>query len=125
MQVIETNLRFRGKLKRRARTDYIVLQHADASDCTVYDIHQWHLNRVESDGTRWAGIGYHFFADKAGRVYRGRPIDAVGAHCKDFNDCSVGICTEGDFEKEGMPAAQRQALLELATYLKQATRRPK
>jgi len=125
MQIAETNLAFRSKLTRRSRTSYIVLHHAGASRCTVYDVHQWHLNRVEPDGTRWLGIGYHFFVDKAGRVYRGRPQDTVGAHCPGYNANSVGICCEGNYEWEYMPPAQWKAVLELIEELKRMYPRAK
>ncbi|GFN22446.1 N-acetylmuramoyl-L-alanine amidase [Thermanaeromonas sp. C210] len=80
MRIIETHLAFRDKPARRSSTEYIVLHHAAASRCTVYDVHQWHLDSVEPDGTRWTGIGYHFFLDKAGRFYRGRLIDFAYSH---------------------------------------------
>lgn len=113
MQIIETNLKFRSQPIKRSRTNYIVLHHADASRCTVYDVHQWHLNKD------WIGIGYHFFVDKTGRVYRGRPIDTIGAHCPGYNANSVAICCEGNYEQEHMPPAQWKAILELVDYLKQ------
>ncbi|AEG14675.1 N-acetylmuramoyl-L-alanine amidase family 2 [Desulfofundulus kuznetsovii DSM 6115] len=112
MQIAETNLAFRKTPARRSKTHFLVLHHADASRCTVYDVHQWHLNKG------WAGCGYHFFVSKDGRVYRGRPIDTVGAHCPGHNASSIGICCEGNYEQEHMPPAQWRALLELVAYLK-------
>jgi N-acetyl-anhydromuramyl-L-alanine amidase AmpD len=41
----------------------------------------------------------------------------VGAHCKNNNTVSVGICFEGDFEKESMQEAQIKAGGELLAYL--------
>ncbi len=112
MQIAETNLRFNGSLKQRSRTDYIVLHHADASRCTVRDVHRWHQNKG------WSGIGYHFFVAKDGAVYRGRPVNTVGAHCLNYNASSIGICAEGDFERESMPPQQWRAILELVRELK-------
>ncbi|WP_084413195.1 N-acetylmuramoyl-L-alanine amidase [Desulfovirgula thermocuniculi] len=112
MKIIETNLRFNQPLGYRSRTDFIVLHHADATNCTVWDVHQWHLNNG------WAGIGYHYFITKAGEIYRGRPRDTIGSHCYGYNSRSVGICCEGNFEEEYMPAAQWRAVLELVRELK-------
>jgi hypothetical protein len=111
LQIVETGLQFRGGLTARKQTDYIVLHHADASRCTVYDVHQWHLNNG------WAGIGYAYFVDKQGAIFRGRPRDAVGAQCEGYNFCSLGICAEGNYEQEQMPAAQRQAIAALLAEL--------
>lgn len=113
MQIINANLKFKDKLTKRSKTDYIVLHHADKTKCTIHDIHQWHLNNG------WAGCGYHFFIAKDGKVYRGRPIDMIGAHCQGYNNCSIGICAEGNYEVEQMSTAQWQAILELVKELKQ------
>jgi len=113
MQVIETNLKFRNKLTKRSRTDYIVLHHADWPKCSVYDIHRSHLARG------WAGIGYAYFVSKDGQIYRGRPHDAVGAHCEGYNSVSLGICAEGDYEDEWqMPSEQKNAIIALLVELK-------
>ena len=51
-------------------------------------------------------------------MYRGRPIEIIGAHCTGKNSCSIGICFEGNFENETMTAAQLKAGKELVSYLK-------
>ena len=70
------------------------------------------------EGNGWIGIGYHFYVRKNGKVYRGRPIDAVGAHTYGENDHAIGICFEGNFEKEEMSVAQRNAGAELVADLR-------
>jgi len=112
MQVIETNLQFRGNLTKRNATVYIVLHHAAASKCTIYDVHRWHLQR------EWLGCGYHYFCDKKGLVYQGRPRDVIGAHALGYNHCSVGICAEGHYEQEQMPNEQKYAIANLLIELK-------
>ena len=113
MQIIETSLQFRGNLAKRNTTAYIVLHHAAASNCTIQDIHRWHLRRG------WIGCGYHFFCDKEGRVYRGRPLDTVGAHVFNHNFHSVGICAEGNYEHEQMSNKQKHAIAALLIKLKE------
>lgn len=111
MNIIETNLGF-GSMSYRSKTTRIILHHAAAVTCSVQDVHRWHINNG------WAGIGYHFFVRKDGSVYRGRPENAVGAHASGSNSDSIGICFEGNFDIESMPAAQIQAGKELVSYLK-------
>lgn len=111
MNIKESNLSF-GSMSRRSRTNRIILHHAEASNCTVQDIHRWHKNNG------WSGIGYHFFVRKDGAIYRGRPEGTVGAHASGNNSDSIGICFEGTYMTENMPDAQLKAGQELVSYLK-------
>lgn len=110
-QIIDPKLRFTGPLQKRSRTDFIVLHHAAATRCTIEDVHRWHLAR------QWLGCGYNLFVAKDGQIFLGRPLDAIGAHCKDHNDHSIGVCAEGDYTKEQMPPEQERALAELVAWL--------
>lgn len=111
MEIIETNLTFRGMDTRR-KTEQIILHHAAATICSPEDIHRWHLNNG------WAGAGYHFLVRKNGTIYRLRPENKVGAHAYGSNYNSIGICFEGNFMKEEMPDKQKEAGKELVSYLK-------
>ena len=104
MKVIEANLPRNGNFTRRSKTDEVILHHAEESSATVWDINDWHL----SNG--WVGIGYHYYIRKDGSIYRGRPEWAVGAHATGHNDRSIGICCEGAYMTETMPAAQLASL---------------
>ena len=66
MNIIETNLQFKGKMLVRKSTIRIILHHAAASVCDVKTIHGWHLGRG------FSGIGYHFLVRKNGTIERGR-----------------------------------------------------
>ena len=114
MQIIEEKYNWSGVFSNRSKTDYIVLHHAEAVKCTAQDVHSWH----RANG--WTGIGYHFFVRKDGTIYRGRPINVVGAHVQGMNSCSVGICAEGDYhtKEKTMPQAQKKSIIELCQYLK-------
>jgi hypothetical protein len=113
MNIINSNLQFRtNQLAYGNKPDTIVLHHAEASHCTVQEVHQWHL------ANGWAGIGYHYFIDKEGNIYTGRPEGATGAHCPGENNHSIGICVEGEYMKETMPEAQKKAVIELSIYIK-------
>lgn len=111
MNIIETNLKFKSMSKRQS-TDRLILHHSACSNCTVEQIHQWHLNNG------WEGAGYHFLVRKDGNVYRLRPEEYIGAHAYGSNYNSIGICAEGNFENETMPETQKNSLIELVSYLK-------
>ena len=110
MKITETNLEFKSLLNRKA-TKRIIIHHAAAADADAKTIHKWHVNRG------WSGIGYHFVVLKNGSIERGRPVQTIGAHCTGENSDSIGICFEGDFEKEKMPDKQIKAGQELLSYL--------
>jgi N-acetyl-anhydromuramyl-L-alanine amidase AmpD len=52
-------------------------------------------------------VGYHFYIRKDGTVTKHRGLLEVGAHCKPYNRCSIGICYEGGLDKDGNPADTR------------------
>ena len=112
MNIQNPGLTFRGSMSNRARTNRIILHHAEATSCTPQQIHQWHLNNG------WSGAGYHFLVRKDGSVYSLRPENKVGAHASGANSDSLGICFEGRYQSETMPDAQKQAGKELVSYLK-------
>ncbi len=112
MNIVETNLQFKGNMKARKSTNRIVLHHAAASTCDAKTIHEWHLKRG------FSGIGYHFLVRKNGTIERGRAENLVGAHAAGNNSNSIGICFEGNFETETMGEAQKNAGAELVEYLK-------
>jgi hypothetical protein len=89
----------------------IVWHHAEASSCSVQDIHAWHL------ANGWNGIGYHLFIRKDGTIYQGRKFGWRGSHCPPANYNSIGVCCEGDFRTEVMSATQLQVCLEVKKYL--------
>jgi N-acetylmuramoyl-L-alanine amidase len=53
------------------------------------EIDQWHKDRG------WSGIGYHYVIDRDGSVITGRHLNKTGAHVKDHNTNSVGVCLIG------------------------------
>lgn len=110
MNIIETNLKF-GTLSKRSSTKRIILHHA-AMNGSVEAVHNVHRAKG------WSGIGYHFYVRKDGKIYRGRPEYAIGAHASGSNYNSIGICAEGNFENETMSDAQKNSIKELVAYLK-------
>ena len=81
-------------------------------DFTAADIDRWHRERG------FNGIGYHYVVCLDGRLERGRDISLAGAHCKGWNEHSIGICYIGGLDVNGHPAdtrtkAQKRVLYQL------------
>lgn len=112
MEIKEEKYEWAGVLAKRSEIDMIVLHHADASTCSPQDIHWWHVRNG------WSGIGYHYFVNKQGVIFKGRPDDVIGSHAKGYNSTSLGICFEGRYNKEIMSEEQLKAGKELVSYLK-------
>jgi N-acetyl-anhydromuramyl-L-alanine amidase AmpD len=70
-----------------------IILHCSDTDLAEFDniesIRKWHLEK------KWSDIGYHFFIDKKGKIFDGRPIQRAGAHCAGQNLKSIGICVSG------------------------------
>lgn len=111
MDIIDVGLQF-ANLNYGNNPQMFILHHAEASKCSIEDIHQWH----KENG--WAGCGYHFLVRKDGSVYKGRPVEAIGSHCLGKNAVSIGICAEGNYVTEAMTDTQKNSIIELIKYLK-------
>ena len=66
--------------------------------------------------------GYHFYVRQDGRMWQYRKLLEVGAHCRPWNRCSIGICYEGGLDADGEPAntltqAQYERIMELLRQL--------
>lgn len=88
-------------------------------DVRAADIDKWHKERG------FAMIGYNYVIDLDGTVEIGRPLTMVGAHCKGWNDRSIGICYVGGLDKNGNPKdtrtpAQKEAMNRLVYDLLEA-----
>lgn len=105
--------------------DLIVI-HCSASDVPSHDdisvVDDWHKDRgfrridIPYNATNKTDrhVGYHFFITKKGTVQTGRDLREIGAHCKNFNARSIGICFSGnDLFTEEQFIAGRKLLIQL------------
>tara|TARA_R110000803_G_scaffold201303_2_gene266032 strand:+ start:351 stop:794 length:444 start_codon:yes stop_codon:yes gene_type:complete len=87
-------------MNNRRKTELIII-HTSATPITMnigaYEISKWH--RAQG----WLDIGYHFVIKRGGLIELGRPMEAVGAHAKGYNDKSVAICMIGGIDKDKKP----------------------
>ena len=68
----------------------------EGENIPVETIRKWHV-----EGRGWSDIGYHFYIDLEGKIFKGRDIAKIGAHCKGQNRNSIGICYCGGVEIDG------------------------
>lgn len=113
MNIIDKKLNFNGLSKRNTTKRIILHNSGTLARQTVETIHNYHKNIL-----RYAGIGYHYYVRQDGSIYQGRPDNTVGAHAYGLNSDSIGICFEGNFDKEVMGDLQRQAGQELVAHIK-------
>ena len=65
---------------------------------SVAQIDSWHRKRGFH-----LGVGYHYVIRRDGTIEPGRPEWLTGAHCKNHNAHSIGICYEGGLNIRGQP----------------------
>ena len=68
-----------------------IIVHCSATkagqDFTAADIDCWHRERG------FNGIGYHYVIRLDGKLEKGRDVSLAGAHCRGWNERSVGMRT--------------------------------
>lgn len=93
-----------------------IIVHCSATkagqDFTAADINCWHRERG------FNGIGYHYVIRLDGKLEKGRDVSLAGAHCRGWNERSVGICYIGGLDANGRPAdirtnAQKRVLYQI------------
>lgn len=77
----------------------------------------------------WACIGYHYVIRTDGTIEEGRPLKAIGAHAKGYNNVSVGICLIGGIDANGKSVNnfthnQLMSLFNLVEWLKTDALKP-
>ncbi|WP_367400548.1 N-acetylmuramoyl-L-alanine amidase [Phocaeicola sartorii] len=88
------------------RTITLIIIHCSATpEGRSLDFETCRQDHIRHRG--FTDIGYHFYITRDGEIYRGRPLEKMGAHCKNHNRHSVGICYEGGLSADGTPADTR------------------
>ena len=90
------------------RTITLIVIHCSAVKpdqmSSAAQIDSWHRKRGFH-----LGIGYHYVIRRDGAIEPGRPEWLIGAHCKNHNAHSIGVCYEGGLDIRGQPADTRTA----------------
>ena len=87
------------------RTITLIILHCSATRITQ----NYSFERCRSDHLKrgFKDIGYHYYITRDGHIHEGRPLEQVGAHCKDHNHHSIGICYEGGLDAAGQACDTR------------------
>ena len=99
----------------------LIIVHCSAnkqgSTLRLSDIDRYHRS------LGWNGCGYHYVIPTDGTIEPARPEAQNGAHCKNHNSHSIGVCYIGGLAsdaktpKDTRTEAQKRALRELLTTL--------
>lgn len=89
----------------------------EGNNVTASTIDQWHKDRG------WRCIGYHYVVTLDGTIEYGRSIYETGAHVKNQNEGSIGVCYIGGLgssmeAKDTRTPEQKESLLLLLKTLK-------
>ena len=90
----------------------------EGRDVTVDQIRRMHIQ-----DNHWNDIGYHYVIYRDGSIHPGRPLAKEGAHTKNHNAHSIGICYIGGMDSEYKKAKdtrtpqQKEALVQLVKQL--------
>jgi N-acetylmuramoyl-L-alanine amidase len=106
-------------MKDRKETTCIIVHHSASASGNVEVFRRFHK---EVNG--WDDIGYHFVITNGngapdGQVQVGRAIEKQGAHAKNRNHNSIGVCLVGN---DKFTNKQKEALVQLLATLCQKYR---
>lgn len=111
MKINKTNLRVKGSLSWGNKPNKIIIHHPEWYG-DVAALNEMMINMG------YNMIGYNYYIRKDGSIWEGRPVEAIGGNCKNQNAQSIGVCFEGNYEKDKeMPQIQFKAGVELIKHL--------
>lgn len=87
-----------------ANIRYLIIHCSATRDTQDYSV-----DRLERDHQRrgFETVGYHYYIRRNGAIHALRKHHEVGAHCRGFNRCSLGICYEGGVDQHNRPRDTR------------------
>lgn len=88
----------------------------DGADFDISDIKRWHTDPPPK-GNGWSDVGYHYVIKLNGLIQKGRMDNVPGAHVKNFNMNSLGICYIGGKDGDTRTFKQRLSLTFLLNSL--------
>ena len=94
------------------KPQFIILHHSAGPDNEGSDFEAVRTFHVKQRG--WSDIGYHRFIERDGGTVvakQGRPYEQSGAHCPGMNSRSIGVCVNGNFDKQHMDETTRLVLV--------------
>lgn len=111
IDVTDYTFAFNTGAKRTVKTEYIVLHHI-AGVAKISDIIKTHYKQ-----NGWNGVGYHYFIDTDGKIYKLRDEDEKAPHTYGYNSNAIGICFNGNLSVTEPTKAQIESGLRLVRSL--------
>lgn len=97
---------------------HIVLHHSAGLPTTPPEsIAIGHINRNGGGEDGWPGIGYHFYIDGAGQIFKVNHLTTRSFHVGDDNGSTIGVCLAGHFGEVHPSPAQLAAARFLLRWL--------
>lgn len=91
----------------------VVINHsAVPATVTAAQVAQFHVKNMD-----WPGIGYHFYVDDKGTIYKTNHLTTISYHVGNYDSVSVGICVAGNFTKTIPTSAQLKSTAHLTAWL--------
>ena len=98
----------------RDTTEFIVVHHAGVvGEYTPLDVDKFH-----KEVRGWSGIAYTYWITSKGKVFKNHGIDERTASEKGYNNKSLSICLQGDFDLGKPSQSQINSLVKLVIKLK-------
>ncbi len=92
-----------AEITDNSRAPALIRQHED-----------WHMSHG------WPGLAYHFIIDRAGNVYEGRPISAIGDTFTEYDPTGHLLASfEGHFDRQSPSDAQLAGMTRLVAWAMQ------
>jgi len=95
-----------------------IIVHHEAGNNGFNSVNEYHRRKWNSKSTLGYFIGYQYYIDKDGKLYKGRSEAEQGIHAKGWNNRSIGICLMGNFMNEEPKPAQLNTLNRLIKQIK-------
>jgi N-acetylmuramoyl-L-alanine amidase len=99
-------------MKKPRAIDRIIVHVSDSPDSKnfdMFDISRWHQELRFPKSETGLFCGYHYVIKRDGTVQQARLDYEPGAHCRGFNQTSIGICWVG---RNHMTMEQQLSLIE-------------
>lgn len=99
---------------------YAVVHHSDTPQCLSENACKERIRSIQSyhmHHNHWDDIGYNYLIGGDGNVYEGRGANTVGAHVRNYNTVSLGICVIGNYEVKTPTAKTVNALKSILSCL--------
>ncbi|MBM7833323.1 peptidoglycan recognition protein family protein [Clostridium sardiniense] len=105
-------VKFDKELEELKNPSLIIIHHTEEIGWNIHKVHNHHKT------LGWEGIGYNYFIEENGTIIEGRGMH-IGAHTKGFNNKSIGICLNGNFDLSYPSKEQIKSLCNMCNMLMQ------